>query len=240
MIKMSETLFTNGQLIEASDKLAVVTCESIIKEFSGSSDDAETSPVIDVDLIIKKARRRKTEAKRKSIIFTLMKSAAVIIMALGITAGAIYITDQDTWAKMVNWTRSFTQEKVTLRFTENESDDLMADPVIGWLPEGFKQLQNYKQEGLYLYTYFEDDKGNGISIDFDREGTLDIVEIGTLEDNVEYLTINGMEAEYYETLDEQECSLLIWEDSSNNVVCTLGATLPKEDIIKIAENITYE
>ncbi len=240
MIKMSETLFTNGQLIEASDKLAVVTCESIIKEFSGSSDDAETSPVIDVDLIIKKARRRKTEAKRKSIIFTLMKSAAVIIMALGITAGTIYFTDQDTWAKMVSWTRTFIQEKVTLHFTEDDNYGEMPTPIIGWLPEGFKQIQNHSQEGLYLSTYFEDENGNGVSIDFNRRGTLSIMEIGTSEDNAERVYVNGNEAEYYETLVDGEANLLVWEDENNNVVCTLGAALTKEDIIKIAENISYE
>ena len=222
-------------LMEMSQIYVHAAGRAIIEKYGGPYEPTEEKERI-ADRIIDKAKAYKTH--RSATWRNVLKRVAIIALVLGITAGAIFTFSEPARAAIVNWFREIKGDHIIYHFEGEDDGETIKTPTLGWLPEGFKQIDVYQDDSTYV-VYFENDKSESVFFDCDRIGTIDISEIITPEDNLEKITVNGFECDYYQTLDETEASFLIWQDDRNNVVCTLGSTLDKEMIIKIAENISF-
>ncbi len=234
---MNENVILNEKTLkEISKQYAIAMGESIKNKYDSDSVNND-----DLDLkaeeIIKIAESRRKE-RRKNTIALVIRRVAIIILAIGISIGALCMFSEEVRAIVVNWYRELIGDHIIYHFEGEDNGQTIKTPTFGWLPEGFVQKDTYQDERFYD-TWFENESGLSVSFSCDRIGTLDISEIITPEDNLEDIVINGIHCEFYQTIDETEASILIWQDDSNNVVCELGATLDKDTIIKIAKNISF-
>ena len=223
-------------LKEISKQYAIAMGESIKNKYDSDSVNND-----DLDLkaeeIIKIAESRRKE-RRKNTIALVIRRVAIIILAIGISIGALCMFSEEVRAIVVNWYREMIGDHIIYHFEGEDNGQTIKPPTFGWLPEGFVQKDTYQDDSFYD-TWFLDNNGNSFTFGCYRIGTSDITELITEEDNLEKIMINNIVCDYYQTIDETEASILIWQDDNNNVVCELGATLDKETIIKIAENISF-
>ena len=231
---MNNTL-SEMNLMEISRIYVHAAGKSVIEKYGGPYEPTEEKERI-ADRIIDKAKAYKTH--RSATWRNVLKRVAIIALVLGITAGAIFTFSEPARAAIVNWFREIKGDHIIYKFVGEDNGETIKTPIFGWLPEGFEQVDVYQDDSTYD-VYFEDGMGESFLFRTDRIGTLDISEIITPEDNLEKITVNGFECDYYQTLDETEASFLIWQDDNNNVVCALGSTLDRDLIIKIAENISF-
>ena len=234
---MDKTRIDDKALKEVSELLAKAEGEMILEKYRGSMHSPEELKA-KADEIKRIAEGRKRKAKPK-LWRTILKKAAIVILALGVSLGAVCALSEEARAMVANWYREIVGDHIIYHFQGEDNGQAISVPTFGWLPEGFEQRDTYVFEDMYD-TWFEDENGDSISFSCDRIGSLDISEIVTPEDNLEKIIVNDFECDYYQTLDEDEASFLIWQDDKNNVVCELGATLDKETIVKIAENIIFD
>ena len=231
---MNNTL-SEMNLMEISRIYVHAAGRAIIEKYGGPYEPTEEKERI-ADRIIDKAKAYKTH--RSATWRNVLKRVAIIALVLGITAGAIFTFSEPARAAIVNWFREIKGDHIIYHFEGEDNGETIKIPTFGWLPEGFEQKDLYQDDSTYD-VYFEDNSGESIDFGCYRIGTEGVTEIITQEDNMERITINGIECDYYQTLESDGASILLWRDEENNVGCELGSTLDKEMIIKIAENISF-
>ncbi len=224
-------------LKEVSELLAMAEGELILEKYGGSMHSPEELKA-KADEIKRIAEGRQRKAKPK-LWRTVLKKAAIVILALGVSLGAVCALSEEARAMVANWYREIVGDHIIYHFQGEDNGQAISVPTFGWLPEGFEQRDTYQDDNIYD-TWFENSEGESIYFGCYRVGISDITELITPEDNLEIIIVNGLKCDYYQTLDEDEASFLIWQDDKNNVVCELGATLDKEIIVKIAENIIFD
>ena len=223
-------------LMEMSQIYVHAAGRAIIEKYGGPYEHTEQKDLI-TDQIINKAKSSKINGLNPW--WTVLKKVAAVILALGITAGAIFTFSEPARAAIVNWFREIKGDHIIYHFEGEDNGETIKIPTFGWLPEGFEQKDVYQDDSTYD-VYFEDNSGESIDFGCYRIGTEGVTEIITQEDNMERITINGIECDYYQTLESDGASILLWRDEENNVGCELGSTLDKETIKRIAENIVFD
>lgn len=235
---MNENVILNEKTLkEISKQYAIAMGESIRNKYDFNLVFSEDVALKSEDIIkIAESRRRE---RGKATLALVMKRVAITILAIGISLGALCMFSEDVRAIVVNWYRELIGDHIIYHFEGEDDGQPIKAPTFGWIPEGFIQKDTYQDDSRYD-TWFFDNFGNSITFGCYRIGTSDITELISSEDNLEKIIINNIECDFYQTLDETEASVLIWQDDNNNVVCELGATLERDEIIKIAENICFD
>ncbi len=105
------------------------------------------------------------------------------------------------------------------------SDDYM---TLGYIPEGYTQAAN-EVDKSNMFMVFENGE-NYFTVTI--EATEGKASIDTEDSVVEHISINGYKAVY---TSNKNINILIWGDDRYSY--TITANIPKEEIVKIAENI---
>ncbi len=235
---MEKMMIDNSILNKVLELYARAEGEAVEKRYAGNVITAASQEK--AAEIVKLAGKRAKGGNRiqgpinKSAI--LRKAAAVVLM-IGITCSSVFVLSETARAAVLNWYREITGNHITYHFEGKDNGQNITIPEFEYIPEGFIKQEEYSDNDTYD-TWF---KGPDNMIDFGcyRIGTVDWADIITPSDNLEIIYVNGIKCDFYQTQNEEEASFLIWQDDANNVVCILGSTLNKDEIINIAEHIKF-
>lgn len=137
--------------------------------------------------------------------------------------------------------RSETAESGTqYAFRTMEEPGTFRPMELAYLPDGYEQTGEYRKEtevfARYILT-FENAEGGVFSVEQQMTDRLDVSFGDMTGYTLEHPVIQGAEAELYYREDAED-TLLLW--TAGAYIMEICGTLPKEETVKVAENITWE
>lgn len=180
-----------------------------------------------------KKQRLKTSAA--DALKGVTSTAAVLALCAGFWLG----TDASARADFQQWIMTRYERISEYRFFENSAEHRTLPTVkFGWLPEGFAEERVDDIGGVnghLVYLFTKDEEAIVFTCQIMQSGTKHII---FDEDAVSEKTeVNGLPADYYQSLIDGDSNVLVWIDNDNGVIYDLNACLDKETMIKIAESI---
>ena len=187
--------------------------------------------------VIPEAERSKKHEKWKKNLFNKMRNdryhrfttKTVKVMLIAATLCALLLT-----AFVVPSSREFIVDHFDIfsryKLTESNNNAVDGKITVGYIPEGF-ELTNEQKSAKALVNDYVDLKGgifivskysSSTEVDFD-------IETG----NIENININGKTYMFY--ADDNNYNFLVW--NVNDYVYQIDGTLPKAELLKIAETI---
>lgn len=165
-----------------------------------------------------------------------VKAAACILLAVGISAGAVLVVSPDAraWVRQVVF--EWLEDYFHIEYTGGVADDVEVfyfEPT--YLPKGFKVTYEDEPEDAYCLTMYENDEGCAIYFDRGMDAVIGDNEHSTFK----RITIGGNEA-MLEIADEPGAwNSVIWTDKTSGVMFQIYSFYNYEELVKIAESVEY-
>lgn len=184
-------------------------------------------------------------AKRKSrpMWKKVLQTAASIVLVAGIGLGGVLAVSPEARAWVV-WRMSVAQGEDFAVFTKPEHMDGLLDasrfqPT--YIPDGFEMVWEDRAPDAWLKLDYEDGAGN--YIDYRAVSLSSSVDFSFHLDNEHSdsfeISVNGLPATLMVANTEGYSSYLVWMDGEAGVAYCITATLDREELIQIAESVTY-
>lgn len=169
----------------------------------------------------------------------ITRHIASVFLALIITSSVWLTIDADAREIVFSWIREVYENSIIYRFWgKSDTDELPHyDPT--WLPEGFEQVYEYRDEISHGRLYQKQNSQSGIVIEYYRayEGTHTELIAKNVESLREEVTVNGIKADFYRADEGSNTNNLIWIDRRSTIVFMVNSDLDKSVIIRIAESL---
>lgn len=178
-------------------------------------------------------KQKRQEKRRKLFRYSRNVAAAVLVIAIALPIfnAEVRASYQDFFQVLTQKISGDTEVKVVMKGGHDTSEFTPAE--LGWIPDGMTKISD-EMEDKYLHQFYK--HADGTYFGFDQQ--LVTVESGSVswlgEDAVvSEIALRGTTA----TLSEDgDIVSLVWHE--NGCLIELSGTIPKEDLIKIAENMT--
>ncbi len=187
--------------------------------------------------VIPKAECSKKHEKWKKTLFNKMRNdryhrfttTTIKVMLIAATLSALLLT-----AFVIPSSREFIIDNFDIfsryKLTESNNNAINGEITVGYIPEGFKLTNENVLSRLIMNDYT--DSNGGVFI-VSKYSSSTKVEFDTETGSIENLNINGREYIFY--VDENNYNFLVW--SVNDYVYQIDGTLPKDELLKIAESV---
>lgn len=187
--------------------------------------------------VIPEAERSKKHEKWKKNLFNKMRddhyhrftTKTIKVMLIAATLSALLLT-----AFVIPSSREFIIDNFDIfsryKLTESNNNAVNGEITVGYIPEGFK-LTNEQEFARATMNEYIDSSGGVFTISKYSSSTK--VEFNTESGNVE--NIIGNSATYIFYIDKNNHNILVW--NKNDYVYQIDGTLPKDELIKIAETV---
>lgn len=173
------------------------------------------------------AERRKIKRKKlKKYARTAACMAAAAVIVSGIT---IYNVDA-LKVRFMNFVHEIGKPNSDISFLDNGGMPYSDNNItFDYVPMGFEMVENIESKPISNSWFFESNDQYFVVATSIMEGTMSIDTENALVENI---SINGLEGicSLKETV-----TILVWHD--NQTVFTIYGDIPKEEIVKIAENL---
>ena len=187
--------------------------------------------------VIPEAECSKKHEKWKKNLFNKMRddhyhrftTKTIKVMLIAATLSALLLT-----AFVIPSSREFIIDNFDIfsryKLTESNNNAVNGEITVGYIPEGFK-LTNEQEFARATMNEYIDLSGGVFTISKYSSSTK--VEFNTESGNVE--NIIGNSATYIFYIDKNNHNILVW--NKNDYVYQIDGTLPKDELIKIAETV---
>ena len=151
--------------------------------------------------------------------------------------GVLLVADPSARAVVSSWAREFCENTIVYRFFGDSSVKQLPELKIGYLPDGYKEestAETYTSKTLVF------SKGKDLLfIDWWQLGDSGNLQIPTTDVETKSATVNGQPAEFIIPDDDTQTTDLLWTDDERGYGFMVSAYLDMEEIMKIAESISY-
>ena len=176
------------------------------------------------------------DARRK-----LRRRLIAALLALVLGAAAVAAFHPAVRAAVQKWFRETFSHSVVYRYTESAPPDaVLPEYTVGWLPEGYVLTDVY-EDTVYRYLVYQNSEDQYIFIDFNYmfDGTISEMEWDSdLAYEFSQIEIHGCPAHLYIVPDQSCENDLLWFDDATGISFQISGFLSKDELIRIAENIT--
>ena len=184
-------------------------------------------------------------AKRKSrpMWKKVLQTAASIVLVAGIGLGGVLAVSPEARAWVAQQMSVIWGDKFAV-FTVSERQEGFADVCNyrpAYIPDGFELMKEWIPNEFFIKITYEDEAGDYIyykCASLSDKGISDFVVDNEHSDSYE-IQINGLPATLMLSNIEGWPSHLVWMDGENGVAYCITATLDREELIQIAESVTY-
>jgi len=173
---------------------------------------------------------RKEWRKQSAKIFSKYAQRAACVLLVVIIGSGVAIYSVEAWRiKFLNFVLEIGQPNTDFNFSDNGGSSYSDDDItLEYVPMGFEMTDSYSTRQKVFLTFTSGEKYFQIVIsDINSNSSID-TENGTIEK----ADVNGYEAVY---TTNKNINALIWHN--NELVFRIAGNIPKEEILKIAENI---
>ena len=177
--------------------------------------------------------------RKKPLWARVLRTAAVLLLALSLTAGAVL------WASPAARVWAAGLARMLMVWTDVSADFLFhggdaAETDLScwrptWLPEGYEEVEVWDPGGVYKITY-ENAEGQSLTLRCISPNT-SAVSMDNEHSDYSEITINGSKAYLLVSNAEGWQSSLIWTNEENSVMFILRGYISAEDLIRMAESV---
>ena len=180
------------------------------------------------------ARRR-----RRPVWQRLARAAAMILLALSLSLGALMAASPTVRASVVRWVRETYERSVNYRFF-GKTETSLPDYAPTWLPEGFVPDEREKTDEAVFSAYHDAVGGGGFTFDYCIASEDMQIQIAGYDNEIapapEECFVNAYTADYYPA-GASGTNNLVWMDETRGILFTISSTLEKDVILHIAESV---
>lgn len=164
--------------------------------------------------------------------------AAMLFLALILSTGTFLAADAEARAAFFGWVRNVYEDRIVYEFDSTAAEGGLPVYKVGWLPDGFELRDSLNVPGKYDYYYVSNTTPDSFVFACSRmDADTSIIYLAEADEYVhEYVTVNGIDGEFYQTTEPGGTNNLIWIDEEQ-LVFTIDSSLEKDVIIHIAENV---
>ena len=172
------------------------------------------------------------------VAYKYLRRTACFLVALTLVGASWLTADAKARGAFFAWVRQQYENVVEYRFEGPAPDDEMTiNFAPTWLPDGYEETKVQSAGGISSRTYSNNE---GQVIYFIYSPGADATSLFLVSDNMtaEKVTVGTQEADFYRDADPQNANVLVWYSESGDILLCLSASLPRSDMVKIAESIT--
>lgn len=220
--------FTDKELELAAKEVIFAIAESVppSSEFRHEFSPAARAKM---DSLLETTHRR----ERKRNVF---RSVAAVFILLLATVTVWLSADAEARETVLRWVRDTFEFGVVYKFegTANPTDT-MPKYRVTWLPEGLELVEEEYYSSTYNVQYYNKDTEKTLIFDYGIEKDGNNAYFLT-DRSTQYstITINGVEAEYYQ---DDDSRTIMWIDEKDSLLFVVTSDLDKETVIRFAEGI---
>lgn len=167
----------------------------------------------------------------------LRRVAAFFLTAL-VGVSAWLAVDTQVREAFFGWVREAYEHSIIYRIMPTDTAQTLPHCELTYLPEGLGEPDTFENETIYYAFY----GGN-------ENGDIAVITYRLLDDTTqtEYLTsqqpqqvsVRGTTADFYSAESDADYNNLIWVETDLGIVCTIDSSLPKEEMLRIAEGMEF-
>lgn len=177
----------------------------------------------EIERAIKKTKKKKTSVLRYI--------AATIAIVFSLTF-AVLMLQPTVRAAIIDVVVEFFEDYLNIKLAPDTKKEFpLGDYTITYIPEGYTLTDSKDTQISNLRTF---SKGDNVFSIYYYSHSIEKTSINILSNSYYEITINGMKGYYIEYKDP-DMNNLIWGDDTYSF--SIRGTLPKKELIKIAENI---
>ena len=191
----------------------------------------EFSPAARARMTALTSRVQHRERKR-----TVFRSVAAVFILLLATVTVWLSADAEARETVLRWVRETFEFGVVYKLESTvEPAATLPKYEITWLPEGLEMVEEGYQNNTYNVTYYNKDTDKTLIFDYEIEKDGDNAFVLT-DQSTQYstITINGVDAEYYQ---DDNSRTIMWIDEKDSLLFVITSDLDKETVIRFAEGI---
>lgn len=171
------------------------------------------------------------------VAYKYLRRAACLLVAVTLVGASWLTVDAEARGAFFAWVRQQYENFVEYRFEGLAPDEEMTanfDPT--WLPEGYKEYEVHSAEGTSIKTYRNSD---GQAIHFMYSPGADATSLFVVSEQMtlEEVSVGTQEADFYRDANPQNANVLVWHSESGDILFWISASLPRDEMVKIAESI---
>jgi len=179
--------------------------------------------------------------QRRSVWQRLARTAAVILLVLSLSLGALMAVSPTVRAAVKNWILETYEHCVNYRFFGKAPEARLPNYAPTWLPDGFVLDERSEWENWVFSAYCSTTENGFFTFDYCYADSDIQIQIGGYDDapapTREPCFVNGNAADYYLPGDSGSNNL-IWIDEEQGIIFTIASSLEKDVTLHIAESVS--
>lgn len=160
-------------------------------------------------------------------------AVALLIASLGL--GSVMVVSPTARAAVIRWVMELYETHIVYRFYGEPIGVKMPNYVIANLPENYVETDRVETDAS-LSLFYEDFNGGFICFDYIymQQGAGAIM---TTEENVENVTVNGLQGQLYLPTDTRSVTTVVWIDPQVNMQFMIESALEPISVMELAESV---
>jgi|GEM_PF-1446499 len=166
----------------------------------------------------------------------ILKTAAVILLILTVSFGAVMAFNSDVRAAVMRWVFEHFQTHDTYRFVGEPSGQSIGQWYPTYLPDEYTEVERIDLDG-YVIVRFENGSGDKIELNYQEITAGGLFHLDNEQMNRVEITADGVTFITYQSTEEYKSNLVLWEDEASQVMFLLSSFESCETLIRIAESM---
>lgn len=167
-----------------------------------------------------------------------VQSAAVLFLTLTVLFGSLLAVSSEAREFVFGWVRGQFGSGFIYTFDGDAAPSEIPQYCLGWIPDGYTQDFTSELEGGKILGYVNA-AGQQMLFAYSSASTGTIFALLQCEDyKQEEVSINGIAGTLYIPPSDEESSTIVWINHQENIIFDVDASVDKQTLIKIAENVT--
>lgn len=170
---------------------------------------------------------------------SVLKKAAMFILALLIGASVWLAVDEGARASFTAWVQEVYESYILYRYS-GESDAKLPKYGILSLPQGYRESEQNgddafsEQGGLRIY---ENPNGDRICFSYIAMDDGAVTRFSVDDANVKDVKVRGFDGTFFQSEDAAKMSTLTWMDTTRGVQFFIDGNFGYEDMVRMAESV---
>lgn len=185
-------------------------------------------------------RKMKRVIRRGShpVAYKFFHQVACLLVVVTLVGASWLTVDAEARGAFFAWVRQQYENFVEYRFEGLAPDEEMtANFAPTWLPEGYEEYEVHSAGGTSAKTYLNSD-GQAIHFMYSLGADATSLFVVSEQMTIEKVFVGTQEADFYLDADLQNANVLVWYSESGDILFYISASLPRDEMVKIAESIT--
>ena len=176
--------------------------------------------------------RRLIRRTRHPAAYRALVRVACAFLAFLLGSGVFLAVNPEARAAFFGWVRTQYERLFVYDVANTGEQTELPEYTLGWLPEGYKKFENYRDSQFEWIIYANDD-GQEISFLY----SFDNLHMNSVHDQVISTSVSGQPAELYYSENVYEQNNIVWSNSSDSIVFSISGCFKDHVLIKMAENV---